>query len=141
MIHSREAHADTSATLAAWAPTASLPAPIGVLHCFSGDAALAMRYVELGFAISFAGPVTYPKNHALRAAARVVPAERLVVETDCPYLTPQFRRGARNEPAYVAETLRCIAEERGLPPETLAAQTTATTRSLFRLPAQARISP
>ena len=83
--------------------------------------------------ISFAGPVTYPKSEALRGAAAEVPFERIVVETDCPYLPPQTRRGKKNEPAWVAEAAGLIAELRGVAPERLAEQTTANAARLFRI--------
>ncbi len=87
--------------------------PVGVIHCFSGDANLAHRYHDLGFLISFAGPITYPKNDALRKAAASLPLEAIVVETDCPYLSPQPRRGKRNEPANIRYTADQIADVRG----------------------------
>ena len=144
VIHSRDAHEETYEILSAWAEAMRREAPVGVIHCFSGDAALAHRYVALGFVISFAGPVTYPKNAALREAAVVAPADRLVVETDSPYLSPQRSlgytdrsgrsiRGKRNEPAVVSETAAFIAELRGESVETLVANTSAATRTLFRL--------
>ncbi len=139
VIHSRNAHAETESTLAAWAPPGG--GVLGVLHCFSGDAALALRYVELGFMISFAGVVTYPKNDDLREAAKMVPDDWIVVETDCPYLTPQFRRGKRNEPAYVSETATFIADLRGDDPEAFAAMASANGRRLFRLPPTAKMMP
>jgi TatD DNase family protein len=131
VIHSREAGEETYAVLASWRP--SVGAPVGVIHCFSGDAALAHRYVALGFCISFAGPVTYPKNEALLEAARAVPGDRIVVETDSPYLPPRGRRGKRNEPAYVAETAAFIAAARGEDVARFARDTLATTARLFRL--------
>ena len=94
--------------------------------------------MDLGFYVSFAGPVTYPKNAALREAARALPAERMVVETDCPYLSLQGRRGTRNEPALVVETAAFIAELRGETASGFAAETAATTRRLFRLPPAGR---
>lgn len=135
VIHSRDAHAETSSTLAAWAAGRPRGAPLGVVHCFSGDAELALRYVAMGFVISIAGPVTYPKNEPLRDAARAAPDDWIVVETDSPYLAPQGRRGRRNEPAYVAETARCVAALRGVAPAAFAEQASATARRLFRLPA------
>jgi TatD DNase family protein len=136
VIHSRDAHEETAAILSQWAaarmrPDGALP---GVIHCFSGDTALARRYAALGFAISFAGPVTYPKNDALRAAATAVPRGRIVVETDCPYLSPQSRRGRRNEPALVAETAAFIAALRGETPFAFASHTSQTARRVFGLP-------
>ena len=139
MIHSRDAHEATVAILSEWAAARERPsgAPLGVIHCFSGDAALARRYAGLGFAISFAGPVTYPKNDVLRDAAAAVPSGWIVVETDCPYLSPQSRRGRRNEPAQVAETSACIAALRGQTPSAFAAETSETARRVFGLAAPA----
>lgn len=141
VIHSRDAHEATVEILESWALTAPGRDPLGVIHCFSGDARLARRYADLGFMISFAGPITYPKSDELRHAARVLPSDRIVVETDCPYLTPQVHRGRRNEPAYVAHTGRFIAETRGDPPDLFASQTTRNARRLFRLPTPATIGP
>ncbi|MEY4829293.1 MAG: hypothetical protein RLZZ562_1089 [Planctomycetota bacterium] len=85
-------------------------APVrGVMHCFSGTKDDALRAVDLGLHISFAAPITYPKNAGLREAAAAVPEDRLLVETDAPFLPPQGRRGQRNEPAFVLETLRALA--------------------------------
>ena len=109
------------------------PHPIGVIHCFSGDANLAHRYHELGFLISFAGPVTYPKNDALREAAAALPLQAIVVETDCPYLSPQPRRGKRNEPANVRFTAEQIAEVRGQSLDFVARQTMLNAVRSFRL--------
>ena len=86
----------------------------GVIHCFSGDWTDAQRALALGFYISFAGPLTYPKSHELRAVAEKVPLDRILCETDCPYLAPQKYRGKQNEPAYVREVYEKIAELRGL---------------------------
>ncbi|MBI4575634.1 MAG: TatD family hydrolase [Planctomycetes bacterium] len=105
----------------------------GVFHCFSGDVAVAARCVELGFHCSFAGPVTYPPNHALRAAAAAVPDDRLLLETDCPYLAPQARRGRRNEPAFVVHTAEAVARARGGDLEALATSTSRNARALFRI--------
>lgn len=85
----------------------------GIVHCFSGTREDARRFLELGFHISFAGPVTYPSADELRAAAAIVPLDRILCETDAPYLAPQRHRGRRNEPAYVAETYAKIADVRG----------------------------
>lgn len=134
VIHSRDAHEETFAILSSWARHGRREAPIGVIHCFSGDAYLARRYVDLGFVISIAGPVTYPKNDDLREAAIAVPRDGIVVETDCPYLTPQSRRGKRNEPALVAETAAYLAELRGDPVAEFVSATAETARTLFRLP-------
>ena len=112
-------------------------APIeGVMHCFSGTKEDASRAVALGLHVSFAAPLTYPKNAALREAAAMVPDERLLVETDAPFLPPQGRRGQRNEPAFVLETLRALAEARGCDVAHTAAVTHRNATALFR--AQAR---
>jgi TatD DNase family protein len=103
----------------------------GVMHCFSEGAAHARRFLDLGLHVSFAGNLTYPKSDELRAAASLIPADRLLVETDAPFLAPQTKRGKRNEPAYVAHTLAFAAELRGVPAEELAEQTFRNAVSLF----------
>ena len=107
----------------------------GIMHCFSGNAGQAAAALELGFYLSFAGNVTYPKSTALQAIAKSVSADRLLIETDAPFLTPQPLRGRveRNEPAYVAHTASFLAEVREISRETLAAQTTANFQRLFCL--------
>jgi TatD DNase family protein len=122
VIHTREAWADTLALIEKhWAPT-GLP---GIMHCFSGGPAEAERCLALGFYLSFGGIVTFPKTLNLQEAARRAPADRILVETDSPYLAPVPRRGKRNEPAFVAETARRLAELRGETPEAIAAATTS----------------
>ena len=106
--------------------------PLGVIHCFSGDANLAHRYHDLGFLISFAGPVTYPKNHDLREAAASLPLEAIVIETDAPYLSPQPQRGKRNEPANIHHTANQIADVRGESLRVVAEQSTTNGLRLFR---------
>ncbi|MYC01757.1 MAG: TatD family deoxyribonuclease [Chloroflexi bacterium] len=131
VIHSRDAHEETYAVLEEWAILQRRRQPIGVIHCFSGDANLAHRYHDLGFLISFAGPVTYPKNDALREAAASLPLHAIVIETDAPYLSPQPQRGKRNEPANVRYTAQHIAEVRGDSALAIARQTTANATNLF----------
>jgi TatD DNase family protein len=126
VIHTREADADTLAVLRG----ASKP-PRGVFHCFTGDASLARAALDLGFHLSFSGIATFPKGQSLRDIAATVPADRLLVETDSPYLAPPPHRGKRNEPAWVARVLDVIATVRGTTPEALATQTTANFRALF----------
>lgn len=109
IIHTREATDDTFAILH------EHPGVIGVFHCFTGDAAMARRALDIGFYVSFAGIVTFPKAGDLRDAARSVPADRLLIETDSPYLAPVPHRGKRNEPAYVARVLASLAETRAEP--------------------------
>src|SRR5205823_4419527 len=116
LVHCRDAHEDTLAILA----EAGVGETGGIMHCFSGDTTIARRCLDLGLLISLAGPVTYPKARALPDVAKAVPADRLVVETDCPYLPPQPYRGERNEPAYLAITAPRVAELRGEPLECLA---------------------
>ncbi len=126
IVHDRDAHAETLALLRERRGRLQ-----GVLHCFSGDTAMAAECVALGYYISVAGPVTYPKADQLRSAVREVPLERLLVETDCPYLAPQSRRGKRNEPAYVIETARRLAELRGMPAPEMEQITAENARRLF----------
>lgn len=103
----------------------------GVLHCFSGDLAMARACVEMGFLISFAGPLTYPKNDALRQIAAELPIDVMLVETDCPYLAPQGWRGKRNESAYVRSTAEKLAEVKGLSLEDVARTTSLNAFRLF----------
>ena len=128
IIHTREAWDDTFAILEEhWAP-AGLP---GIMHCFSGGVAEAERSMAMGFRISIAGVVTFPKSDELRAVAKVVPADRLLVETDSPYLAPVPHRGKRNEPAYVVETAKRVAAERGVSYEELCRVTAENFGKLF----------
>jgi len=105
----------------------------GVVHCFGGDAAQAEALLELGMHISFCGNVTYKKNDSFREAARVVPIERLLLETDSPFLAPGKQRGKRNEPAFVVETAAYLASLEEVPLEDLVARATANTRDLFKI--------
>jgi TatD DNase family protein len=105
----------------------------GIMHCFGGTAAMAERLMRIGFLISFAGNVTFKKAENLRDAARVVPLDKLLVETDCPFLTPVPFRGKRNEPAYVEHTARFLADFYGVEFETLAARTTRNFLECFGL--------
>lgn len=128
VIHNREADADIVALLARGPRTG------GVMHCFSGDLDMANRCVELGFHIGMGGPVTYSNPRHAVTVARAVPLERLLLETDAPYLAPVPYRGKTNEPAYTVFVAAKIAEVRELPPERLASATTANAAALFRLP-------
>jgi TatD DNase family protein len=103
----------------------------GVMHCFSGDLDHARRSLDLGFYLSFAGNLTYPKAQGLRDAAAFAPADRILVETDAPFLAPIPLRGQRNEPAFVTHTAAFLANLRGITPEALAEQTTANFNRLF----------
>lgn len=106
----------------------------GVMHCFGGTVEQAAAYLEAGYLISIACPVTYPKNTEAHRLVRAVPLERLVIETDSPYLPPQTRRGQLNEPANVIEVAKAIAELRGESLQRILAATTANARRLFQLP-------
>ena len=108
--------------------------PGGVLHCFTCSAESAREYLTMGFYISFSGSVTFKNAHHLQEAARYVPLDRLLVETDSPYLAPVPMRGQRNEPAYVRYVAQTVAEIKGVPLETLIDQTTANVETLYGLP-------
>ncbi|MFS8084690.1 MAG: TatD family hydrolase [Acidobacteriota bacterium] len=110
VIHSREADDETIAILREELVEYRRS---GVLHCFGGSLAMAQAAIEIGFFVSFAGNVTFKKAESLRDVARQLPLDRLLIETDCPYLTPVPFRGKRNEPARVIETARCLAELHG----------------------------
>jgi len=110
-----------------WAPTGLG----GIMHCFSGNQAQAEASLALGFTLSFAGNVTYPKSTVIQAVATSAPADRILVETDAPFLAPIPLRGQTNEPANVVLTAQFLAELRGITPEALAAQTTANFHALF----------
>jgi TatD DNase family protein len=136
VVHDRDAHSEIMAILADWASGLTTPAlagRAGVLHTFSGDQAMAEQAMDLGFYISISGPVTYRNAGQLLEIVRALPPDRLLVETDCPFLAPHPYRGKRNEPAYVRLVAERIAELRGLTLEELAAVTTANARHLFQL--------
>ncbi|MEX0717317.1 MAG: TatD family hydrolase [Planctomycetaceae bacterium] len=132
IVHCREAEADVVAELRRAAEAGPLS---GIMHSFSGDEATARACLELGLHLSFAGMITYRKNESLRRIAAEVPIERLLIETDAPYLVPHPRRKKkkRNEPAFVADTAQCLAEARGMPVEELAERTTENALRLFGL--------
>lgn len=130
IIHTREAESETIAILRS--DYAGAPRR-GVFHCFSGSLTLAEQALALDFMISFSGIVTFRKAEALREVARHVPLDRLLVETDCPFLAPMPYRGKRNEPAYVVEVARCIADLRGVEVEEVARVTTENFKRFLRL--------
>jgi len=143
IIHDRDAHAEIIEILADWAAELSdspLAGRLGVLHTFSGDAAMAERAIDLGFYISLSGPVTYPNARKLPDIVRALPLERLLVETDCPFLAPHPHRGKRNEPAYVRLVAERIAELKSMSFDDLATATTANARRLFRFETQGSTS-
>ena len=129
VIHTRDSIRDVLNTLA----KATQQKPLtGVLHAFSGTAEEAAEALELGFYIGFAGMVTFRSAESLREVAKTVPLDRLLIETDSPFLSPEPLRGRRNEPAHVVHTARCLANIRGETIESLAAATTANACRLFR---------
>jgi TatD DNase family protein len=125
IIHTREATDDTFAILGKAGELR------GVFHCFTGDAAMARRAVDIGFFVSFAGIVTFPKAESVRDAARLVPRDRLLIETDSPYLAPIPHRGKRNEPAFVPRVLDALAAARGDSAADLDAAVTRNFAALF----------
>jgi TatD DNase family protein len=130
VIHSREANDDTITILS---EELSAYDRAGVLHCFGGTLAMARDAIELGFFISFAGNLTFKKAEDLRDVARQLPLDRLLIETDCPYLTPVPFRGKRNEPARVVETARCLAEIHGKELQEIGRVTSENFVRLFRV--------
>lgn len=130
VIHSREADDDTTTILG---EELSGYERAGVMHCFGGSPAMARDAIELGFFISFAGNLTFKKADDLREVARQLPLDRLLIETDCPYLTPVPFRGKRNEPARLIETARCLAETHGKELEEIGRMTSENFMKLFRV--------
>ena len=129
VIHSRDADEDMARILRQETEKGAFPA---VLHCFTGNRALAETGIALGLYLSFTGILTFKKSDDLRAIAASLPADRILVETDSPYLAPGKYRGKRCEPAYVVETARTLAETRGVSFEDIARQTTDNFHRLFR---------
>ena len=127
VIHAREADADVAEILTEEMGKGAFPA---ILHCFSSGRDLALTGIELGLHVSFSGILAFKRSDDLRAIAAEIPLDRLLVETDAPYLAPPPHRGRRNEPSYVVETAKVLAETRGLSPEALAA---ATSDNFYRL--------
>jgi len=132
VIHTREATAATLEIL----QEARSQLRGGVMHCFGGSWQDAQDFLDLGFYLSFAGPLTYPQAKALREVAAKMPLDRILLETDCPYLPPQPWRGKRNEPAYVTATARQLAEVRGLSLEEIARATWENSLRAFGLEEQ-----
>jgi TatD DNase family protein len=130
IIHTREAESETIEILKSQWADCELP---GIMHCFSGSRWLAEQAIELGFSVSFSGIVTFKKAEELRTIAKQVPLDKLLIETDCPFLAPVPFRGKRNEPAYVVEVARCLAEIHGLEIKELSRITSANFARLFNL--------
>jgi TatD DNase family protein len=133
VIHTRDAWTDTLAILREqWAPT-GLPC---IMHCFTGNPEQARECLDLGFCLAFGGVTTFPKAAEVRESAQITPAERLLLETDAPYLAPIPYRGKRNEPAFIAHTAKVLAEVRGVSVDQLADQTTLNFERLFSISEQ-----
>jgi TatD DNase family protein len=130
VIHTREAESDTLAILG----DGDRVHTTGVFHCFSGDSSAAARALATGYYVSIPGIVSFPKAEALREAVRAIPLDRLLVETDSPYLAPTPYRGKRNEPAYIARVAEAVAGVRGLNTDDVAAAVTENAVRLFALP-------
>lgn len=130
VVHSRDADQETFDIIKEEAADGKLR---GVLHCYSGSAEMAKDYVDLGFYISLAGPVTFKNARKPREVARTVPIDRLMIETDSPYLTPEPHRGKRNEPLYVRHVASMIAEIRGMSFEDVGRITSENTKKLFNI--------
>ena len=135
VVHTRDADEDTAQILNEESRGGALT---GVLHCFSSGAELARRALEIGFYVSISGIVTFKKAEALREIVRMLPLDRLLIETDAPYLAPIPFRGKRNEPAYVVHTAEAVAALQGISLESLADATTANFHRLFTKAASAR---
>ena len=130
VIHTREAEPETIEILKSDYASAKRR---GIFHCFSGSMDLAQAAIELGFMISFSGIITFKKADELRTVAKEVPLDRLLIETDCPYLSPIPYRGKRNEPAYVVEVARCLGGIHGIDIEEMARITSDNFRRFFAL--------
>lgn len=130
VIHTREAEADTLAILGEEWRDSGLG---GIVHCFTGTRSFAEAAIEFGFLISFSGVVTFKKAEDLRDTAKRVPLDKILIETDSPFLAPIPHRGKRNEPAYVVETARCVAGARGIELDGFARETSKNFKLLFRL--------
>ncbi|MBN2254599.1 MAG: TatD family hydrolase [Deltaproteobacteria bacterium] len=129
IIHDRDAHAETVTILEKWNGHKR-----GVIHCFSGDYAMARKCLDMGFYLSIPGTITFRKNKQLHDVVRKVPLSRLLVETDCPFLTPDPKRGERNEPAYVVYTASRLAEIKSIPLEEVEEVTCRNTIDVFGIP-------
>lgn len=128
IIHCRDAQDDVLSVLR----ESATPAPV-VMHCFTGDTLAAQAILDRGYYLGIGGVATFKKTDALRAAVAYAPLDRLLLETDCPYLAPQAWRGKRNEPSYLPAVAHTVADVKNLPVETVAAATTANALALFRM--------
>lgn len=130
VIHSRDADLETYEGLAAYKGESNLK---GTIHCFSSDENYAQKYLDLGFVLGFGGTVTYPKNETLRNVVKAIPLEKIILETDAPFLPPQIIRGKRNTPSQIRTIAEYIAELRDESYNKVAKTTSETTKSLFNI--------
>jgi len=139
IIHCRQAEKDMLTLLRDWSSSHKRPngQPRGVIHCFSGDIDTARQYLDMGFFISVGAYIGYPSSHRIHNVIKSIPQDRLMVETDSPFLPPRSHRGKRNEPAYLPLTVGLLAEIRQVSPETVARETTQNAHHLFRWPKSA----
>ena len=128
VVHDREAHNDVLEVIRSFGKDVN-----GVLHCFSGDLKMAEEVIDLGYSISIAGPVTFPSARGLQQVVQRVPEGSIVLETDCPFLAPQSKRGERNEPMYVLETATKVAELRGMQLDELVGLTSQNAKRRFEI--------
>jgi TatD DNase family protein len=134
VIHDREAHADILQALLRFKGKI-----MGVMHCFSGNKEMAQQCIDLGFRISFNGTITYPKNHELREIAKWIQLKNMLLETDCPWLTPQNMRGKRNEPSFLPMIAQEIANLKGINLDDLTENTTRNAEELLKLNSPSRM--
>ena len=128
VVHDREAHYDVLEVLRKFGKDVK-----GILHCFSGDLDMAEEVIELGYLISIAGPVTFPNARKLHQLVQHLPDASIILETDCPFLSPQSRRGERNEPLFILETAHKVAELKGMQVDELAELTTRNAQRMFNM--------
>ncbi len=134
ILHSRQAEPDLSGIVSKWTKSHPVDGKLrGVVHCFGGDAATAAKYIELGFCISFGAYIGYPSAKEMAEVIKIIPGDRLLIETDCPFLPPPDRRGQRNESAYMVQTAQVVAEFRAVSLEEIARLTMRNTEKLFGL--------
>jgi TatD DNase family protein len=135
IVHCRQAQEDMLPIIRDWCQSYKMPEgkPRGVLHCFSGEENLANIYMDMGFYISLGGYIGYPSSAKLRDTIKNIPSDKIVVETDCPFLPPQKYRGKRNEPAYTAITMEALAKIKGISFDEMARQTTENAIRVFNL--------
>ena len=134
IIHCRQAVPDMLEILRQWSSKSQIVGPKGIIHCFSGDLATVKTYIEMGFYIALGGYISYPSSVSFKAVIRDIPLEKIVLETDCPFLPPQQYRGMRNEPAYTILTLQVLADIKRASLEEIADCTTANAKTVLRIP-------